>query len=228
MHPLFWVKVRVQLSHLLPQLIGTGTFTVHHATSDYIMLVKGFGRDSRPANAPLYGTHYTRVECVVIEPGTPGVDGIECNDRLLIINEMVGTMRCCGKLVTGSVEGNEYISDAAEREVMEETGVKVRFMGIIGIVNRLCTRFNRDEILIGCLMFAEPKGQIPKASSSEVMRAEWIPLGEFDGRNYMTTKWVEMYNATREKEKSRQQQTPLQLIPDFRGHGRVMMMYSTL
>jgi ADP-ribose pyrophosphatase YjhB (NUDIX family) len=232
MCPLFWVKVRVQLSHLLPSLIGTGIFTVHHATSDYIMLVKGFGHGGQPPNAPLYGTHYTRVECVVVELGEDDDD-----DKLLVINEMVGTMCCCGKLVTGSVEGNEYVSDAAEREVMEETGVKVKFMGIIGIVNRLCTRFNRDEILIGCLMIAEPKGQVPKASSLEVMKAEWVPMKEFDGKNYMTTKWVEMYNASRRErmdrdtareEPQQQQQPPSQLISDFRGHGRMMMMCSTV
>jgi 8-oxo-dGTP pyrophosphatase MutT (NUDIX family) len=219
---LFWVKIRVQLSHLLPPLLGSGAFIVHHATQDYIMLVKGPGAFSSLSNVPLYGTHYTRVECIVLDAaqGQPEARG-------LVVKEMIGSTECCRKLVTGSVESGEYISQAAEREVMEETGISAKFVGVLGVVNRLCTRFNRDEILVGCLLHASPSGQIPRALSSEIRGAEWIPLSELSCAtgNYMAKKWCSAY-ASLSAAAPAHQALGGQEIPDFRGHGHTMMLYS--
>lgn len=219
---LFWVKVKVQLSHLLPSLLGTGTFSVHHATHEYIMLVKGPGDLSNMANVPLYGTHYTRVECVVTDSAAGAIE-----PNALIVKEMIGNTECSKKLVTGSVEPNEYVSQAAEREVMEETGISAKFVGVIGIVNRLCTRFNRDEILVGCLLRASPSGQTPRAASTEIRSAEWVPLSELHSAtgNYMTKKWYDAHAALSVVSPDRQALRG-QEIPDFRGHGHTMIMYS--
>jgi hypothetical protein len=222
---LFWVKIRVQLSHLLPPLLGTGTFTVHHATQDYIMLVKGPGTLTSMANVPLYGTHYTRVECIVLE--LPSSDQEMSEPKGLVVKEMIGNTECSRKLVTGSVESGEYISQAAEREVMEETGISAKFVGVLGIVNRLCTRFNRDEILVGCLLHASPGGQVPRPTSSEIRSTEWVPMSELRDitGNYMAKKWC-VAHASLSAATPTQQAMPGQEIPDFRGHGHTMMMYS--
>lgn len=217
---LFWVKIRVQLSHLLPHLLGGGVFTVHHATPEYIMLVKGPGVGGLPEGTPLYGTHYARVECIVLDI----VAGAET--KLLLVKEMIGNTECNKKLVTGSVESGECISQAAEREVMEETGISAEFLGVIGIVNRLCTRFGRDEILVGCLLRASPSGQIPKPMSSEIKTVEWGQLSELTGPsgNYMAQKWGAALCALMSKNIVNGL-TPKK-IPDFRGHGQVMTLYS--
>lgn len=207
---LFWVKVRVQIAHLLPHLLSGGAFSVHHATSEHIMLVKGPGDAPRPSSVPLYGTHYARVECLVID-----------GDSLLVVEEMVGTASRSRKFVTGSVEAGEYLGAAAEREVMEETGVSARFVGVLGVANRLCTRFGKDEILVGCLLRADPAGQTPRASSSEIKSARWLPFSEFDAEctNYMARNWYDAYGAMHGP-------LPSRLVPDFRGHGHVMAMYA--
>jgi ADP-ribose pyrophosphatase YjhB (NUDIX family) len=218
LHALFWVKIRVQLSHLLSPLLGGNMFMVHHATPEYIMLVKSPGPVVITESIPLYGTHYLRVECVVIDKQPGG------NDKTLLINEMMGNTCCGRKLVTGSVELGEYISEAAPREVLEETGVTARFVGILGVANRLCTRFGRDEILVGCLLHADPSDQRPRPSSSEIARAEWVAANEVEWTKVspMASKWTAAYNIL---EHNSVELRP-QKIPDFRGHGHTMMLYS--
>jgi hypothetical protein len=242
---LFWVKVRVQLSHLIPSLLGNDMFMVHHATPEYIMLVKGPGVHICSTNVPLYGTHYTRVECLVVEVG--GSTMLE-DERVLMVTEMVGTLCCNRKLVTGSVESGEYLSKAAEREVFEETGIRCRFVGLLGVVNRLRTRFNRDEILIGCVLVAESLGQVPQPSSVEIVHVGWVPFlstytqngdkGVASSGNFMTNMWMGIYRLIRSRlivkvseETSHDVDVSNSVnlskeVPDFRGHGHTMMMYS--
>ena len=212
---LFWLKVPVKLSHLLPAVLGPGNFGVHHANSSYIMLVRGASGGGATINAPLYGTHYSRVECLVIDPST---------SMVLIVNEQIGTTERKTKLVTGSVDSGEHPSSAAIREVMEETGLLVRFIGLIGVVSRLGTRFGRDEILFGCLLHLEIPGQIPTPSSDEIKKVSWVPISEVVEGKYgrMTREWMCAAQA-------------LFTIPgplgetdleDFRGNPHLMRIYS--
>jgi 8-oxo-dGTP pyrophosphatase MutT (NUDIX family) len=215
---LFWLKVPVTLSHLIPSLLGTGVFTVHHATSEYIMFVKGPG-EQPPTSPPSYGTHYARVECVVVDPGSGDI---------LVVHERIGTMDVCRKLVTGSVEPGEYIENAAEREVMEETGVRTRFSGILGIINRIGTRFGRDEILVGCLLEADPPGQAPAARSDEIRGVEWVqPRDMLSMGGCMGRRWV-VAAANLAIMSKHPQGLRSSTMPDFRGHGHQMIMYAAL
>jgi len=216
---LFWLRVPVELCHLIPSLLGSSIFKVHHATNDYFMLVKGPG-DRPPLSPPLYGTHYSRVECVVVDSATGNV---------LVVHERIGMMESCKKLVTGSVDPGEYVGDAAVREVMEETGVTAVFRGILGLVNRIGTRFGRDELLVGCLLLAEPAGQVPRARSDEIKSAEWIPSGEMmePGANCMGKRWV-CAAANLGTCSSHTRGLEGHLMDDFRGHGHQMFMYAPL
>ena len=166
-----WIKVPVRIIHILPWLLGqhgsppstkARPFAMHHATATHAMLVRGWRVDGKP-NIPLYGSHYVRVECLVIEDTT---------GRVLLVKERIGVSAAEPKLVTGSVNAGEFISVAAAREVREETGVCARFVQLLGCGNRLHTRFDKDEMLVGALMAASP-GQTPVADAQEVMGAEW-------------------------------------------------------
>jgi ADP-ribose pyrophosphatase YjhB (NUDIX family) len=144
------------------------------------MLVRGWRIGGVP-NIPLDGTHYVRVECLVIEEGT---------GRVLMVAERVGAGVGVLKLVTGSVGKNEFVTEAAEREVLEEAGVRARFVGLLGIANRLRTRFEKDEMLVGVLMFAQA-GQTPKADGSETERATWVAQDDaIKGASPMTVEWL--------------------------------------
>lgn len=184
-----WIRVPTVLSHVLPWLLGQKgapeslvrrPFVTHHATTAHVMVVRGWRVGGRP-NIPLYGTHYARVECVVVEDGT---------GRILAVHERIGVQSAAPKLVTGSVNSGENISAAAVREVREETGIRARFVRLVGCGNRLRTRFDRDEILFGVLMSAEA-GQRPRADRTEILQAEWqAPDKLLSYCSPMTKEWM--------------------------------------
>lgn len=213
---LFWLRVPTNLTHLLPVLLVATNFKVHHATGDYIMVVKSSNGNTSISNTPAYGTHYARIECMVVDKDTKCV---------LMVKEYIGTTECKRKFVTGSIDVGEHPSEAAVREVMEETGVMTKFIGVIGVVSRLGTRFGRDEILIGCLLEgSQTITPTPKPGSSEIKTVEWVPMqnvmsGE-SGR--MAREWsvalsnMFMYPGPLEAED----------IEDFRGNPYLMRIYT--
>jgi ADP-ribose pyrophosphatase YjhB (NUDIX family) len=64
-----------------------------------------------------------------------GVAVVDDQDRILVVQERSGPAAARGKdfwkVPTGLVNHNESIADAAEREVMEETGIRVQFEGVV-------------------------------------------------------------------------------------------------
>ena len=171
-----WIRIPTYQANFLPWFLRH-SFRMHHAVAEYIMVVRT--RSSR-AVVPLYGTHYTRVECVVVEEKT---------GRILMVRERIGPDIAL-KLVTGSVDLNEYISHAAMREVKEETGVSSQLIGTLGIGNRLSTRFGKDEILVGVLMSAK-EGQTPKGDGREISDAVWVEPSEAIARTSLSAReWL--------------------------------------
>lgn len=223
---LFWLRVPARLAHLLTHLLTQDRFAMHHACQEYVMLVRGAER-LWPASIPSYGTHYSRVECVVLDP---------VSMNLLVVHEAsaaddaaAGPAKC--KLVTGSIELGEHPSEAAAREVMEETHIRARFVGLAGIVSRTCTRFGRDELIVGCAMIADPPGQTPQACSEEIRSAQWVPAAEVTkgacGR--MAAEWASAawptYAAWRIAGDGGAVSAE-RAVPDFRGGRHTMRMYS--
>jgi len=176
-----WLNVPKDFSRVVPWLIDNEPkFTLHHANSSRIMLVKTHYLSRGRAQIPSYGTHYLKVECVVLEEST---------GRILMVRERIGTSSAL-KLVSGSCEAGEFFADAAMREVREESGIHCRFGCLIGCGNRIRTRFDRDEIIMGCLLFAE-QGQNPRADGSEVSEAIWSdPKSAYEACTPMTREWI--------------------------------------
>lgn len=50
------------------------------------------------------------------------------------------------------MDPGETIKEAVEREVLEETGVKTHFQGIIGLRETLDARYSASDLYIVCLM----------------------------------------------------------------------------
>lgn len=180
---LLWMKIPLpSCAHTLPWFLDA-KFAVHHGTTDYIMVVRGRTPSAVP---PMYGTHYVRVECLVVERGT---------NKVLLVREKIDCLQNHGaddgvsdsssssysliplKLVTGSVNPGEFLSAAAVREVKEETDISATVLAILGCGNRLTTRFGKDEILVGIAMVADP-GQKPKFDPKELLYAGWHDTNE--------------------------------------------------
>ena len=181
-----WLSIPKDFARVVAWLIDSDSrFILHHATANRIMIVRTHPSSHGRAQIPTYGTHYVKVECVVIE---------EVTGKVLMVKERIGTDSTF-KLVSGSVEAGEFFADAAMREVHEETGIDCRFSCLIGCGNRIHTRFDRDEIIMGCLLFAR-QGQIPKADGSEVSAANWFePLSIIDTCTPMAREWLAAANA---------------------------------
>lgn len=176
MSAVLWVRVPEKYVKFVACLLDNG-FRMHHANASYIMLVRK--RSSRSC-VPIYGSHYARVECLVVERGS---------GRILMVRETTGPSDCL-KLVTGSVDLNEFLSKAAVREVREETGVRCDFCAMLGVGNRLATRFGRDEMLFGMLLLAEP-GQSPAGNGAETSEATWVTPQEAASRGSATAReWM--------------------------------------
>lgn len=86
---------------------------------------------------------------------------------------------CYGKWNTpgGKVEKGEKITDAAVREVFEETGCKIKITGVLPFCKKSIPQMDEDFLLIrfvGEIIEENLKITNPK----EIMKAKWIDLGE--------------------------------------------------
>jgi ADP-ribose pyrophosphatase YjhB (NUDIX family) len=143
-------------------------FSIHHATSNRIMMVRPATRDTSHCQIPPYGTHYLKVECIVIEENT---------GKILLINERLGGSYGVIKLVSGTTNKGEFIANTAEREVLEETKIKAKTYSVVGFGQRTNTRFGQDEIIVVCLLFAS-EGQTPQVDGYELVGANWYTVDE--------------------------------------------------
>ena len=84
------------------------------------------------------------------------------------------------KLPGGAVDVGEDVAAAAEREVLEETGIVAEFESCIGFRQIKAFRFGRDDIYNVCVLRAKgqngEKNPVPQAS--EILDVKWVPLSE--------------------------------------------------
>ena len=80
----------------------------------------------------------------------------------------------------GHIEWGETIRAAAEREVMEEVGLKVKFVRVIEVAEFIFSPFFHDKKhFIGMQCECKVVGdQNPTIDSDEIQEARWFPLVE--------------------------------------------------
>jgi 8-oxo-dGTP pyrophosphatase MutT (NUDIX family) len=185
---IMWFKLPINMGHLLDKLVnGKFRFEVHHANKTHIMLVRHLSGMGKVDNAPPFGTHYIKVECMVVEEPLTGK-----MPRYLMVKEQYARAdsRNTLKFVTGAILPGETIDGGAVREVREETGIEARFISMIGVASRIQTRFERDELIIGCLLHAKPM-QEPKPDKREIKTALWVEVEEaMKKANGQTMRWI--------------------------------------
>jgi ADP-ribose pyrophosphatase YjhB (NUDIX family) len=135
-----WIKIPIEKSTFVPISVKYG-FIFHHAEKDYVMMTHWLaeGESRLPPNA----SHQVGVGCVVIHEG-----------KLLLVQEKNGPLRGSGiwKLPTGLVEVGEDLALAAEREVLEETGIHSKFEKLLAFRQAHNILFGKSDLFFLCVL----------------------------------------------------------------------------
>lgn len=129
-----------------------------------------------------------------------GVGGVVINEHRQIL--MIQENRAKGntiqekkwKLPGGLVDPGETIKVAAEREVLEETGVKSNFVGILAMREQMDYKWGAADMYFGCVLRAFDEN-IQVQDTQEVFNADWIPLDEITTNEEGSSKYMLYPNA---------------------------------
>jgi ADP-ribose pyrophosphatase YjhB (NUDIX family) len=136
-----------------------------------------------PANA----SHQVGVGCVVIHPRDAAASP-RARPRILAVQERRGPLRGKGvwKMPTGLVGQGEDLADGAVREVLEETGVRTAFRGVVAIRHAHGALHDKSDMFYVCLLEALPQAgtaageDIPIEMQREELDAcAWLDLAEY-------------------------------------------------
>ncbi|KAG7346854.1 NUDIX domain containing protein [Nitzschia inconspicua] len=164
-----WVEVPMSRARLIEDMQGLG-FEFHHAEGTMAKLNLWLHPDI-PSKIPEYATHHLGVGAVVINS----------RDEILCIRELRQNYMPY-KIPTGLSERGESIAEAAEREVLEETGIQAKFDSILSFRHTHGMAHGRSDIFFVCrLNPVEDDRRIPTPvpQACEVAEAMWLPLTEY-------------------------------------------------
>lgn len=104
-----------------------------------------------------------------------GVGGIVVhNKRVLLVRRIRGEDTGEWAIPGGFVEQKEKIEDAVVREVIEETNIKVKVIGLIAVRNRLY----KDENSVYFMFLLKPTSLRIKIEKPEIDQAKFFTLSE--------------------------------------------------
>lgn len=124
---------------------------------------------------------------------------IEENNKFLLVKE--AKKQCYGKwgFPSGHVEEDEYIFDAATREVKEETNLEVELNGLIAIYNNMFEGFNSISFVFSSKLNNNNNNKLI-ARQGEILEIKWFSFDEIKDirkelrdTNYMIDS-IEKYN----------------------------------
>lgn len=167
-----WIKLPIELVTLVEPAVKEG-FYYHHAEPKYLMLVSwlpGTG-NTIPANA----THRVGIGAFVVNE----------RNEVLVVQEKSGRFRGTGvwKFPTGVVDEGEDISDAAVREVKEETGVDAKFVEILAFRQSHKSFFDKSDLFFVCML--QPLSLDIQMQEREIEAAQWMPFEQYAAQSFV-------------------------------------------
>ena len=168
-----WVQVPMARASLIEDMVELG-FRFHNAEGDKANLNLWL-KDSA-SMVPEFATTNIGVGAMVINS----------RDEILCVRELRTNYRPW-KVPTGRGELGEDIPDAAEREVMEETGIATKFRSILCFRHTHGLANGRSDLFFVCRLDpiegkdGEGNAVIPDPTpqESEIEKAEWIPVQQY-------------------------------------------------
>ena len=174
-----WIRIPTSHSHLIPAITSHG-FDFQHAAPGECVLTKWLPKhtESRLPHGP---THQVGIGALVLHPLT---------GKMLAVQERTGpaAARKLWKMPTGLTDPGEDVSEAAIRELKEETGLDCVFDRIVCFRQAHGGLFNRSDMFFVCLCKLDPKYDnllregkdielLPQ--EEEILCADWIDMDDY-------------------------------------------------
>lgn len=168
-----WVEIPMSRASLIEEMSSLG-FEYHHAQGSTAKLNLWL-LDSE-SKVPEYATHHLGVGAVVINS----------RDEILCVRELRQNYMPW-KIPGGLSELGESISDAAEREVLEETGIPTKFRSVLSFRHTHGLANGRSDLYFVCRLDpieeVDEAGNViipkPCAQECEIEATAWVPLSEY-------------------------------------------------
>ena len=167
-----WLKLPIEKAHFIGHAVDSG-FVFHHAEPEYVMLTQWLpekDENKLPPNA----SHQVGVGAFVYD---------KQSNKVLVVQEKNGPLKGKGvwKLPTGLVNTGEDVTEAACREVEEETGIKARFKSVLVMRQAHGLAFGKSDMFF--VIALEPTmpaaDQTLSPQEEEIEAAAWISLEEY-------------------------------------------------
>ena len=159
---LAWLFLPLSQAGLVSPAVTLG-FTYHHADEKGLQLIK---KINPGAFVPGYATHYIGVGGVLID----------AQNNILVIQERYHTRRHY-KLPGGALDPGEHISQAAVREIFEETGIRSEFLSLNCFRHWHGYRYGKLDIYFVCRL--KPLSSVITIDPGEISEALWMPVDEY-------------------------------------------------
>ena len=130
---------------------------------------------------PAYASHYIGIGGCVIRL-LEDRENCELPFEVLLIKEFRTTDARKWKFPGGFVDPGEALGPAVVREVREETGVEVEFLGMINLREQLNFKYGATDVYFTSVCITE-KFAINVEDTNEVQLAEWIQLDKISENN---------------------------------------------
>ena len=173
-YKLVWLEIPLERAGLVPVAAGEG-FTYHHADGGYVMMLK---RLERAAFVPNYSTHYIGAGGVVINAD---------NEILVVREKRGGGASGSFKLPGGHLHEEEHLAAAVVREVLEETGIRTRFVSLVCFRHQHAYRHGKSDIYFVCRL--EPLSARIDMQDDEIAECVWMPV-----ETYLNAESVSVFN----------------------------------
>lgn len=98
--------------------------------------------------------------------------------RVLLVRVNYGPAKGCWVLPGGRVEHNEPIAEAAKREVLEETNVRIRPLGIVGIRQRMHPEIPTDIYFLFLAAVEGEPGELRSSDPEEITEVAFWKVEE--------------------------------------------------
>ncbi len=157
---LLWIKIPIEKSEIIP-LLTKYDFVFHHCDAKNIAMLKKLIPD---AIVPTAINHTLGVGAVIID-----------NNKVLLIKDKIWKQF---KLPGGYIDDKENISHALQREVLEETGIKIELQSIVSLGHSYPSQFEQSNLYIVCNAKALSR-KISIVDTDEILEAKWMDLDEY-------------------------------------------------